>query len=120
MQKPDLVAEVRERHIGADLWFCKQCSEHLPCDAIRLVDELDRLRDDLRVSASAINKQIEVNQGLREALRFYADEENYSEQLQNDGDAVGINWILSDRGQIARAALEGTDSATIDESLSDA
>ena len=75
MPKPDLVAEVRQRHYSVDMRdagghdYCNNCLQIAPCDAIDLADEAERLRDDLRVSASAINKQIEVDQGLREALR---------------------------------------------------
>lgn len=46
---------------------------------------------------------------LRKALEFYADPENYREQLQNAGDCAGINWMLSDNGGLARAALHTDD-----------
>lgn len=42
---------------------------------------------------------------LWEPLKFYADTENYKEQLQNAGDCGGINWVLSDNGAFARSVL---------------
>ena len=64
MSEVDLVAEARAFEFTKDSSPAEAiCTLHIL--AIRLADEVERLRDDLRVSAFVINKQIEVNQGLR-------------------------------------------------------
>ncbi len=71
MPKPDWVAEARKfvkQDRTGKTGHGGQLSLRVSLVG-RLADEVERLRDDLRVSASAINKQIEVDQGLREALR---------------------------------------------------
>lgn len=43
MSEADLVAEMRERH-NEDAGWCHYCDRATPCDAIRLADEIERLR----------------------------------------------------------------------------
>ena len=101
MPKPDLVAEVQERHyeLSGAPGKCA-CSQPWPCHSIEkeLADEVER---------------------LRMALEFYADKENWK-QKRKPNEHWEYMPAQKDGGDTARAALEGADSATIDESLSDA
>ena len=69
-----------------------------------------------RISDGAIKLQ-EENIQYKQALEFYADEENYKENLISEAEQIDGNWvepahyeppiIYFDKGQIARQALEG-------------
>ena len=80
MPKPDLVAEVRERHFVAiplpGSWrpkvrSCDECEDDWPCVAIRAVDEIERLREierevaALRASFTDAMHALEVVAALR-------------------------------------------------------
>lgn len=68
-----------------------------------------------QISDERMGKLFEQNQRYKQALRFYADEENWTEpsrqQVMMDGDpdiVDGPPWAIEDSGEKARQAL-GTD-----------
>jgi len=84
---------VRARH-GHDDDPCRDCRQSLPCDAIQLADEIERLTSLVALSHRKFYALDEKNDRLREALEFYADEDRYDEGMG---------------GSVARAALEQSD-----------
>ena len=78
MPKPDLVAEVRERHYevvgcyraGKPIMACN-CVGPWPCDAIRLADEVERLRKEIsgmRWTWEEVRRLRAENEPMQEAL----------------------------------------------------
>jgi len=82
-------------------------------EMLRALHEVERLQERDRVASSAINRQIEVNQGLREALKFYQNEaEAVSRHMKAEMSDQGYSALLAvltvlglDGGERARAAL---------------
>jgi hypothetical protein len=112
--------KMRELHVGSTIGdWCRLCKNKWPCPTIQLADELQDIRDgeqtilaekcasdevhcgcvpvlrmELKLSDSVVNRQIDVNQGLREALELIRDE-----PVSN----LSVCFRLKD---IAHAALE--------------
>jgi hypothetical protein len=89
---------------------------------INRVEELEKEKDEWKDTAQTYymtNQELrEQNKRYKQALEFYADEENYKESLiskaEYDADGICISndeynppTIYFDKGQIARQALEG-------------
>ena len=116
--------EIRKRHqsweitdTGSPLDVCDRCQADWPCDAIRLADEVEqRRKDSERLAAKVVTDAEEITR-LREALEFYASEENYDDEFIV-GNLVTTGWNADrmeeceewepDNGRIARAALENS------------
>lgn len=101
MSGPDLVAEVRERHVPS-FWasqLCKDCSGRYPCDAIRLAKEIERLRKE---NYRDYTEHEDAEDDLREANRLVRENnERLREALKNINNAYPDAMCL----RIARAAL---------------
>ncbi|GAG30951.1 unnamed protein product, partial [marine sediment metagenome] len=80
-------------------WFDKRCNWYN--------SEIERLGKDVcTISTDFGNASAEINR-LREALEFYADEENYKMQAASGEDEYGAAEpdVFTDSGEIAREAL---------------
>lgn len=100
-------------------WLIEQAERVQRCQ--ESYSGLNKMYDHWRNKAKELEKQLKQAQAKAEryekALEFYADEENYKENLISEAEQIDGIWvepahyeppiIYFDKGQIARQALEG-------------
>lgn len=126
----DLLQEIKDyldsiRHNAVKATLAKNVNEYGVCVKIvsdceeavlSLFRKLDREYWELREQFEQMQAKVEQ---YEKALEFYADEENYKENLISEAEQIDGIWvepahyeppiIYLDKGQIARQALEGED-----------